>query len=151
MTPPITQKHLYGWKMEQILRPHLEEYLEDFLVPTEFRFDGCDLKSETSDNEIKARPKYSVKYKTLQTPDTYPEWLLPTCKVDKFDTKSGRELNFFYYWGATQECFHLQYTKEKFDSYRRAVPFFSRQEHFYIPKEDWKLILAEVPDELPVE
>ena len=144
----ITQKHLYGWKLEKILKSYLENYLGESLVPTQYRYDGCDLVSEKSDNEIKARPKYSVKYKKLQTKETYDEWIVPTCKADKY--KEGRNLNIFYYWGANQELFHIPYSPEKFKNYRREVPWYSTQEHFFIPKDDWILVKGQISDEVVV-
>ena len=142
---PITQKHLFGWKMEKVLHPYLQDYLEEDLVPTSYRFDGCDWVSATADCELKARPALSVKYKTPQDMNTYSEWLVPCCKADKFKSESGRKLIFFYYWEKNQKVFRCDYDPN--NSWRRDVPWWSSQEHFFIPREDW----VEILDIPPVE
>ena len=140
----ITQKHLYGWKMEQILLPFFQDILDSELTPTTYRYDGCDMISEEYIVELKARPKYSVKYNKLQDMNTYNNWLLPCCKIDKL--KDNRKFVIFYYWGANQKCFRLDYDPVKFQSYERGIPWYSNQEHFFIPKEDWTLVLEDVAD-----
>lgn len=140
----VTPKHLYGWKMERILHPHLQEYLGVPLEATKWRFDGCDWKSESCDCELKARPPFSVKYKTPQDMSTYKTWVVPCCKADKFQSDSGRKLIFFYYWGKNQKVFRCDYTPD--NTWERGVPFWSNQEHFFIPAEDWVEILDGIAD-----
>jgi len=132
--PPITAKHRYGWKMEQLLRPYFEDCVGEELTPTEYRFDGCDLTSESWAVESKARPTYSFKYHTYQDENTYEEWLVPTCKEKVAEKK---DLVFFYYWEASRKLFFCQYDKEVFATIRRGVPHWTSQEHFFIPKDLW--------------
>jgi hypothetical protein len=133
--PPITQKHLFGWKMEQLLRPYFEEVCGEELTPTTYRFDGCDLIGETFAVESKARPKYAIKSGKYQDMASYPTWVIPTCKVDKHT--SDKRLIFFYYWEANQKLFFLEYDQELFDTFLRGVPYWTSQEHFFIPAEVW--------------
>lgn len=143
MVAPVTFKHLYGWRVEQILRPLLENIYGP-LTPTNWRFDGVDLVGEKVLIEIKARPERNVKYGFIQTKDTYAEWLVPTCKAKKYT--EGKELLFIYYWAYNQEVFCCKYTPEDFMGVRQEVPSWSKQEHFFIPSEKFSLILAGVSD-----
>lgn len=131
----VTQKHLYGWKMEQVLRPVCEEVLGESLTPSSYRFDGLDMRGSYWDCELKARPAFSVKYNKAQDKSTYKKWLMPTCKADKYD--ENRELIFFYYWEANHELFCIKYDPVAFQKYERGVPWYSNQEHFFIDAEDW--------------
>lgn len=130
----ITTRHTFGWKMENLLKPYLEEALEDTLVKSANRFDSIDFTGETWIAELKSRPKMSNKG-VLQDSNLYPTWYLPTCKEIVGDS-SDKHLVFFYYWEADNTLWYIIYDKELFATFMRKPLFFhpTKQEHWYVPK-----------------
>ena len=87
----ITPKHVYGWKMEQALRPYIEEYLDDHVYNHTYRYDTVDMESSVFDIELKARPVYSSL--------AFDRWMVPKCKFTSGLTDvKNKPLLVFYYW-----------------------------------------------------
>ena len=93
----VTVRHTFGWNMETILRPRLEEWLEEPLVKTAERFCQIDMRTVVSRNwavELKARP--SVREDgCYQDSGTFDTWMIPTCKKKPEDFE---DLLIVYYW-----------------------------------------------------
>lgn len=133
----ISNRHTFGWKMEERLRPLFEKILQEPLVKTANRYNSIDFKGDYWTVEVKARPKIDERG-NYQDSHTYSEWLLPTCKETAGINMEGqnRELIFFYYWEGDNSLWYLKYNKDQFATFRREYPPFNpTQEHFYIPKE----------------
>jgi hypothetical protein len=143
-TAPITQRHLFGWKCEKILHPILEEVLGEKLVKTSNRFNSIDFKGDYWRPELKSRPKTDERGKA-QDSNTYSEWLVPTCKERLAETLQDGEVVFFYFWEGDNSLWYIPYSKDTFSSIKRNVPWFSSQEHFWIPKELFERLDVDIP------
>ena len=130
----ITVRHTFGWKMEGVLKPYLEEILDEPIVKSGSRFDTIDFKGAYWNVELKSRPAISEKgYK--QTSDTYNTWYLPTSKETLAESSDG-ELIFFYYWEGDNSLWYVKYDRELFSTFKRERLWFhpTKQEHWYVPK-----------------
>jgi len=128
----ITNKHTWGWNMEKILHPYLEEVLEEPLVKSSGRFDVIDFVGSHWMAELKCRPSISERGKP-QNSDSFSTWYLPTSK-ESIDIPG--ELCFFYYWEQDNSLWYIIYDKELFASFMKEKLWFhpTRQEHWYVPK-----------------
>lgn len=146
MTAPITNRHIFGWQCEKILHPILEEILEEKLTKTSNRFNTLDFRGEYWCPELKSRPAKDERGR-FQDSNTYIDWLVPTCKEKIADSLGDNgEVIFFYFWQGDNSLWFCKYDKEVFSDIRREVPFFSKQEHFYIPKHLFERIDVEIPN-----
>jgi len=129
-------KVTWGKKLEQILHTTLERFLLCKLKPTEYTFDSVDFRGDVGVVELKGRPKLrNGDAKTPQDSNSFPGWYLPVCKADNLTTP----LHIFYYWEGDDSLWYCVYNKDRFDTYKKEVPFRhpTRQLHFVIPKGDF--------------
>ena len=129
MMPPITPLHTFGLSKEESLQKRLEEALEEPLVRTLARFSHMDFVGDTHYVELKSR-------QAPYLPDSFPTWLLPTCKKPKaFD----KDTIFFYYFEKDDSLHYLFYDEELFGTFEKEKPYWhpTKQEHWLIPKEHW--------------
>ena len=141
---PITNRHLFGWNCEKILHPILEEILDEPLTKSSNRFNTIDFSGKYWKPELKSRPKYDERGK-FQDSNTYKEWLVPTCKEKTALELTDGEVVFFYFWEGDNSLWYCSYDFEKFSTIRREIPFFSNQEHFYIPKDFFTKLDVSIP------
>ena len=140
----ITSRHIFGWKCENILKPILEEILDEPLQKTSNRYNSIDFVGDHWRPELKSRPAVDERGKR-QDSNTYSEWLVPTCKEVLAKTLENGEVIFFYYWQGDNSLWYCVFDTEKFKSVRRETPWFSQQEHFFIPKEMFERAECEIP------
>ncbi len=137
----ITQRHLFGWKCEKYLHPILEEILDEPLVKTSNRYNTLDFKGAYWRPELKSRPKYDERGK-YQDSNTYESWLVPTCKGVELD---NGQVIFFYFWEGDNTLWYCSYSQDSFKDVFRAIPPWSHQEHYWIPKEMFVQAQVEIP------
>lgn len=143
--PPITQRHIFGWKCEKVLHPILEEVLEEPLVKSSNRFNTIDFKGAYWKPELKSRPAVDERGRH-QDSTTYSEWLVPTCKEALAKSLNGEgEVVFFYFWEGDNTLWYISYDSEVFKTIRRETPFWTSQEHFFIPRELFTQVEVEIP------
>ena len=142
--PPITHRHLFGWKCETALKNTIEQLLEDTLVKTNNRFNTIDFLGNNWIVELKSRPKLTER-NTPQTSETFKEWLVPTCKTYKLGDYPDKDYVIFYYWEGDNSLWYIIYNKEEFDTFTCGVPFWSNQEHFWIPSDKFTKLDVQIP------
>lgn len=142
--PPITKRHIFGWKCEKVLHPILEEILDEPLQKTSNRFNTIDFRGAYWRPELKSRPTIDERGKK-QDSSTYCDWLVPTCKEVLAKTLENGEVIFFYFWEGDNTLWYIRYDSDIFKGIRREIPYFSNQEHFYIPKELFTQVEIEIP------
>lgn len=136
----ITDKHTFGWEKEYALKVRLENALEEQIIKSKSRYATYDFESESWFIELKCRCKFD-KNGNLLLYSTHNTWLLPTCKEALAD--KGKSVVFFYYFEGDQTLWYLIYDPDLFATFERRVPFFTNQEHFYIPKECWTQLVED--------
>jgi hypothetical protein len=139
----ITKRHIFGWKCEQYLKPVLEEILDEPLTKTSNRYNSIDFVGSYWRPELKSRPAIDERG-NKQDSTTYKTWLVPTCKEKMAATIDG-EVIFFYFWEGDNSLWYCVYEKDKFSKINRDVPWFSQQEHFWIPKDLFEKVECEIP------
>ena len=132
----ITQRHLYGWRMEEVLQPRLEEILGEKLVKTQDRYATRDFvtNSNTWKIEGKSRPKMSEKG-YIQDHYTYDSFLMPVHKGDNMTDED--RLIFFYHFERSDSLWFIPYQVDLFKTFPQGIPKGSSYLHWYIPKEEW--------------
>ena len=145
--PPITNRHIFGWKCEKILHPILEEILEEPLTKSSNRYNTIDFSGSYWKPELKSRPKYDERG-NFQDSNTYKDWLVPTCKEKMALQLENGEVIFFYFWEGDNSLWYIPYDFDTFKGITRKIPHFSPQEHFFIPKELFTRVEYDIP---PIE
>lgn len=133
----VTALHTFGWRMEQELQPKLESFLEQKLTKTVRRFDTIDFVTPTHAVELKARQGVD-KYGLPVFSTTYPDWLLPACKVSN---KSDRVQVYFYYFEGDRSLWVLHKADVDWNTIKCQVPFWHTQLHYYVPANLWQRII----------
>lgn len=132
-TLPITSRHLFGFAKEVALQKKIEEAIGEPLVKSLRRMAQMDYVGDTHMVELKSRQSPIL-------PDTYPTWLLPTCKAPA--GKQTKDTIYFYHFEEDDSLWFLYYDEEQFSTFERQKPFWhpTRQEHFLIPRSEWTKI-----------
>lgn len=140
----ITARHAFGWRLEGVLKPYLEDILEEPLTKSGNRFDTVDFRGTYWTVELKSRPAVSEKG-VRQNSCSYDTWYLPTSKETLVSTSDG-ELVFFYYWQGDNSLWFIKYDKDLFDTFKRERLWFhpTKQEHWYVPKSAFERLDIEV-------
>ena len=128
----ITVDHTFGWEKEKELKSQLESHLNLPLTQTEDRYDHRDYvcPSKPVFVELKSRKAFD-KHGRPQMPIYFSTWLIPVAKESIL--KKGDELHIYYYWDYDKSLYHLKYSKETFQNFKKSVPAFHTQPHYWIP------------------
>ena len=121
----VTDLHTFGWRLEERLKPKLDELFGESVKKIEGRYSTYDF--ETSD--------YFIELKSRRAPvteDTYVDWLVPACKFKCAD----KLVVCFYYFEATQSLYYIIFCPSQFSRYK-ITPNRNSQLTYHIPKDDW--------------
>ena len=131
----ITEKHTFGWRMEEELKPILDTELGDTLIKTERRWDAVDFVGHTYRAELKSRRKFD-KFKRLVTSKTHSDWLVPKSKIDA-SSKDDKRLCLFYYFEGDNTLWKLWIDEVDWTKIRLQIPDWHTEYHYYVPDELW--------------
>lgn len=129
----ITDDHVFGWRMEDLLKPRIEEWLEEPIVKTAERFceiDFCTNKSNHWVVEIKSRPRMrgGQYYQDSKSWDT---WLVPTTKrkPDNYE-----DLIIMYFWEGDNSLWYWCWDDEAAKTFYQE-PNYKGQMTYHVPAE----------------
>lgn len=128
---------MYGLTKETQLKQRIEDAVGSPLTKTPNRFDTFDYECDDFHIELKSRQKtrHSRNGPVVVTPESYPTWMIPTCKVPRDD----KPALYFYHWEFDDSLWYIQYTEEDAAKWERGIPAYhaTDQEHFWIPREEF--------------
>ena len=122
------QSYAYGKAQEIKILPHLREFFQRDIHPTQGRYDKYDFWDEDTNYEVKSRTTPYKRYPTTMIT------MNKCCVCDK-----GRDLILLFNF--TDALYYIKFDPEKFKAYRtemfsRLNEVFDEKEHIYIPIED---------------
>lgn len=128
----VTERHTYGWKMEDLLTPRLEKLFGETITKTLYRYQHNDYSLTLYRGELKSRPYYSS--------DSFESWMVPCCKFDN-DVEDSREICILYHWGGDDTLWYYIYDPDHLQ-YFTVVENENGQRTYLIPK--WLFTPADV-------
>jgi len=129
---------MFGWRKEEELRGRLVGHLGEHLEKTAWRYDSIDFSSPNWIVELKSRlPRDKNGRPQLRT--NFDTWLLPATKVDAAK-RDKRRARFYYYWDADKSLWWMDYDSADWEAIERSVPWFHKDEHYFVPAELWQRV-----------
>ena len=120
-------RHNFGLQKEKELKERIQSLVGETLNDSEKRFALFDWTTDNYLVELKSR-------RAQYSHEDFDEWVLPCCKAD---LPSEKKKVFFYYWEQGNRLFRLDYNPESFATFKRARPFWTSQEHYFVPADQF--------------
>ena len=143
----------FGIAMEKVLKPILEEALEDTLTKTADRWDSKDFMGEKWIAELKCR-RATDKMGRPVSSKTFSNWFMSDTKIEmakreaKVKGDLARDVVFFYYFERDQTLWSIVWNEEEFSQFKvdwtplknAEGKVVRHQKNYSIPYTSWDLL-----------
>lgn len=143
----------FGIAMETVLKPILEEALEDTLTKTADRYCDKDFLGEKWIVELKCRRAVDTMGRPVSS-KTFMNWFMSDSKIQmakreqKVKGDLAREVVFFYYFERDQTLWSIVYDEEEFSHFKvdwtplkdKDGKVVKHQKNYQIPCTSWDLL-----------
>ena len=146
---PKEERVRYGLIYEKVLLPKLQEFLNDRILKTTYKYNNFDFDGIYTWSELKVRTlDFYYTDKCIQEDG----WLMPACKIlEAWRRCDEKDVFFFYFWERDGSLWALKFDSEYFTTLIPRVPPFHQdsQLHYFIPRDKWvKIADLEIDESL---